>query len=85
MKTEQLQTQKIAASIHLVRSHKVMLDTDLARMYGVETKYLKRQVNRNRERFPSDFMFTLRKHEVMRLRCQIGTLDRLGRGKHTKY
>ena len=50
-----------------------MLDTDLAALYGVETKYLKRQVSRNRERFPSDFMFILSRKESENLRCQIGT------------
>jgi len=85
MDIEQLRTQKIVASIHLVRGRKIMLDTDLAGLYGVETKYLKRQVNRNCERFPPDFMFALARQEVARLRCQFGTLDRLGRGRHTKY
>jgi hypothetical protein len=64
---------KIAYSIQQVRGHKVMLDVDLARLYGVETKYLKRQVNRNIERFPLDFMFRLTKKEIKGLRCQIGT------------
>ena len=50
-----------------------MLDKDLAEMYGVETKQLKRQVKRNMERFPKDFMFTLTSKEVANLRSQIGT------------
>lgn len=49
----------IQDKIYYIREQKVMLDTDLARLYGVETKQLKRQVNRNRERFPEDFMFEL--------------------------
>jgi len=53
---------KIAAElvmnqIYMIRDHKVMLDSDLAKLYGVETKQLKRQVKRNAERFPEDFMF----------------------------
>ena len=50
-----------------------MLDQDLAEMYGVETKYLKRQVRRNIERFPEDFMFELSKDQFANLRSQIGT------------
>lgn len=59
-----------------------MLDRDLAELYGVETKSLNRQVKRNIERFPEDFMFQLTKEEC--LRCQIGTLNG-GRGQHLKY
>lgn len=57
----------------MVRGEKVMLDKDLAEMYGVETKQLKRQVKRNIDRFPKDFMFTLSKKELENLRSQIGT------------
>jgi hypothetical protein len=63
--------------ILLVRGLKVILDVDLARLYGVETKNLKRAVKRNRERFPADFMFQLTRAES--LRCQIGT-SKNGRG-----
>ena len=45
--------------IHIIRGQQVMLDSDLARLYGVETKYLKRAVKANIKRFPSDFMFEL--------------------------
>src|SRR3989339_369426 len=85
MDLAKLSTQKIASSINLAHGHRVMLDTDLANLYGVETKYLKRQVNRNMERFPRDFMFRLTRKEVTSLRCQFGTLERLGRGQHSKY
>lgn len=84
-KTNKLTIAKITASIHLVRGHKIILDVELGNFYSVETKYLKRQVNRNPERFPQDFMFQLTKEEYSRLRCQIGTLDGLGRGKYSKY
>ncbi len=60
-----------------------MLDSDLAELYGVETKQLKRQVNRNLERFPDDFMFELTEKEFESLRCQIGT-SKIGRGG-TRY
>jgi len=68
--------------IHEIRGQKVMLDRDLATLYGVETKALKRAVNRNRVRFPSDFMFQLTAEEYESLRRQIGTLKR---GQHAKY
>lgn len=56
-----------------LRGHKVILDHDLAELYGVETKYLNRQVLRNIERFPNDFMFQLTNEE--NLRCQFGTTN----------
>lgn len=68
--------------IHVIRGQQVILDSDLARLYGVETKRLKEQVRRNFNRFPSDFMFELTKDEC--LRSQIATLNG-GRGKHLKY
>ena len=49
--------EMIVSKIHLIRGHKVMLDSDLAELYGVETKRLKQQVNRNLTRFPEHFMF----------------------------
>ncbi len=69
--------------IYMIREQKVMLDNDLAELYGVETKQLKRQVNRNIERFPEDFMFELTEKEFESLRCQIGT-SKIGRGG-TRY
>ena len=65
--------QRILNKIYVIRGEKVMLDQDLAGMYGVETKQLKRQVNRNIERFPKDFMFELTMKEFENLRSQIGT------------
>ena len=59
-----------------------MLDFDLAELYSVETKQLKRQVRRNIDRFPDDFMFELNKEEYSFLRSQFGTLKR---GEHSKY
>jgi hypothetical protein len=56
---------------------KVMLDSDPAELYGVETKQLKRQVRRNIDRFPNDFMFELTHEEYESLRCQFGTLIQL--------
>ncbi len=72
----------IINKIYAIRGQRVMLDRDLAELYGVETKQLKRQVRRNIERFPSSFMFELTKEENEELRSQIGTLKR---GAHFKY
>jgi len=72
----------IINKIYVIRGQKVMLDRDLAELYGVETKQLKRQVRRNIERFPSSFMFELTKEENEELRSQIGTLKQ---GAHFKY
>ena len=72
----------IRTRIYEIRGKKVMLDRDLAELYHVETKQLKRQVKRNLTRFPEDFMFELTYEENDALRCQIGTLKR---GEHSKY
>lgn len=65
--------EAIINKIYLIRGQKVMLDKDLAEMYGVETKILKQAVKRNKERFPKDFMFTLTQKEFQNLRSQIVT------------
>ncbi len=69
--------ETIQSKIYLIRGKKVMLDADLANLYAVETKNLTRQVRRNKDRFPEDFMFQLTANEV--LRCQFGTSNE-GRG-----
>lgn len=63
----------ITSKIYFIRGQKVMLNEDLAELYKVETKQLKRQVKRNTERFPEDFMFELSKEEFANLRSQFGT------------
>lgn len=63
----------ITNKIYLIREQKVMLDRDLADLYKVETKQLKRQVRRNMERFPEDFMFQLNNEEFTNWRSQFGT------------
>ncbi len=65
--------EAIVSKIYLIRGQKILLDADLAALYRVETKHLKRQVKRNIERFPEDFMFELTPEEVENLRCQFGT------------
>lgn len=78
------QLQKIQSKIYEIRGRKVMLDTDLAELYEVETKNLKRAVRANIERFPDDFMFELTKEEYNSLRCKNFTIKN-GRGQHSKY
>ena len=63
----------IAAKILLIRGKKVILDRDLAKLYEVDTRQLTRQVRRNIDRFPEDFMFQLTREEVKNLMCQFGT------------
>ena len=73
----------LQSKIYIVRGQQVMLDSDLAEIYGYETKNFNRQVKNNIERFEGDdFMFEVTKEEL--LRCQIGTLKK-GRGEHHKY
>lgn len=65
--------ETLVSKIYFIRGQKVMLDRDLADLYGVETKHLKRQVNRNMGRFPDDFMFEMTKQELENWRSQFGT------------
>lgn len=89
--------ERISRAIHVVRNQKTMLDSDLAEMYGVETKVLNQAVKRNLARFPEDFMFQLsaevweelrmtmeKQNEQDALRSQFVTLED-GRGRHRKY
>jgi hypothetical protein len=66
-------SERIERSIHVLRGHKVILDADLAEVYGVTTKRLNEQVTRNRDRFPEDFSFVLTKQEFAILRSQFAT------------
>jgi hypothetical protein len=68
--------ETVISKIYLIRGKKVMLDMDLAEIYGVETKQLKRAVRRNIERFPEDFMFQMTKEELQYWRSQFGTSNR---------
>ncbi len=77
--------EHIEQRIYLMHGLKVMLDADLARIYGVTTKRLNQQVRRNLKRFPQDFMFQLTKEEADSLRLQNATLNSIGRGRHRKY
>lgn len=73
MNENYLPEEVISSKIYFIRDQKVMLDSDLAALYAVETKQLKRQVRRNSERFPEDFMFELTEVEYEILRSQFGT------------
>jgi len=71
--------ERIQKCIYLIRGRKVLLDRDLARLYGIETKVLNRAVSRNIDRFPEDFMFQLDRDEFENLRCHFGTSSWGGR------
>ena len=75
-----LSEELISNKIYFIRNQKVMLDRDLAILYGIETKRLKEQVKRNISRFPEDFMFELTKEEFVNWRSQIATSnsDKMG-------
>jgi len=78
-KQSPIPVERIEKAILLVRGQKVMLDRDLAELYGVETGALNRAVKRNIQRFPEDFMFQIPDEEAERLRCQTG-ISKRGRG-----
>ncbi len=78
--SDMIPIELITEKIYIIRGQKVMLDRDLAELYGVKTSVLKRQVNRNIERFPTDFMFELTKEEFLNWRRQFVTSnsDKMG-------
>jgi len=76
--------EDVSRAIVVLRGRKVLLDAELAALYGVTTKRLNEQVRRNRDRFPTDFMFELTAQEAAVLRSQFATL-KSGRGQHRKY
>ena len=82
MENQMIPDEIIMNQIYYIRGQKVMLDFDLAKLYEVETKQLKRQVRRNIERFPEDFMFELTSEEYSFSRSQNGTLKQ---GENIKY
>ena len=83
-KSEIIPIEPIASSIYLVRGQQVMIDSDLAALYGVDTKVFNQAVRRNIDRFPEDFMFQFTAEEATALRSQLVTLER-GRGHYPKY
>ncbi|MEZ5515757.1 MAG: ORF6N domain-containing protein [Steroidobacteraceae bacterium] len=83
-RSESVEARDIADQIRIVRGQRVLLDSDLAELYGVETRMLNQAVRRNIERFPADFLLQLTESEVNSLRSQIVILKR-GRGQHRKF
>jgi hypothetical protein len=77
--------ERVAGAILLVCGQRVLLDSDLAWLYGVPVKSLVRAVKRNLDRFPVDFMFQLEKQEVAHLRYQFGTSNRRGGRRYAPY
>ena len=79
--------KKVESIIFVIRGEKVILDRDISELYGIETKTLKRAVNRNIERFPEDFMFRLTREEYDSLRYHFGTSKGQGKGgtRYTPY
>ena len=73
MKTSPVPVERIENRIVLIRGHKVMIDADLAELYGVETRRLNEQVRRNRNRFPSDFILELSAEEFAHLKSHFAT------------
>jgi hypothetical protein len=84
-KRELIPIARIAQSIHVVRGQKVMLDVDLASLYGVTTGNLNKALGRNRDRFPSDFCFRLNPNEAKRLIFQFGISKGRGGRRHLPY
>jgi len=83
MTDKSLSTENIESKIYTIRSMQVMLDSDLAELYNVETKVLNQSVKRNRERFPDNFMFQLAKDEFENLKSQIVTSSSEWGGRRT--
>jgi hypothetical protein len=81
---DRLSIDQLGQLIYEIRGQRVIFDSDLASIYGVETKALNRAVKRNADRFPKDFVFQISSREWGNLRYQIGTL-KTGRGQHRKY
>lgn len=87
---EDIKPEEIQNRIYTIRDWQVMLDSDLAVLYGVETKYLNRAINMNIDRFPLEFMFQISNQEWDSIKFQIGTLEiasfpRSGVGTKGKY
>lgn len=82
---ENVPSTYIKDKIYNIRNSEVMLDTDLAELYGVETRQINQAVSRNTDRFPEDFVFELTEEEWVSLRSQNVTLNTTGRGQHRKY
>lgn len=86
VKSAEIERYDIKSMIYVIRNQQVMIDSDLAMLYPVETKRLNEAVKRNISRFPEEFRFQLTQEEAESLWSQIATLNENGgRGKHRKY
>jgi len=85
MSKEIIPIERIARAISMFRDQRVMLDSDLAALYGAPTGHLNRAVKRNASRFPPDFMFQLKSEELANLKCQIGISSWGGRRRTPPY
>jgi hypothetical protein len=85
MKGKIIPAERLVQSIRRIRGHRVLLDSDLAPLYGVTTGNLNKAVSRNRDRFPSDFMFQLTTEEAKDLIFQIGRSNGRGGRRHRPY
>ena len=85
MSDSSLSTDNILPLIHTIRSQRVIVASDLARLFGVETKHLNQAIKRNRERFPSDFMFQLTEGEIDALMASRSQFVTLKKGQNFKY
>ena len=83
--SQDVSPEQIVKAIHLIRGRKLLLDTDLAQLYGVQTGALTRAVRRNIDRFPADFMFQLSKEEFAVLRRQSGISSQWGGRRYPPY
>jgi ORF6N domain-containing protein len=83
--TSPVLSQQVERNILLIRGHRVMLDTDLAKLYGVSTKVLNQAVKRNTTRFPGDFIFQLTNEETITLRSQFVTSEGRGGRQYRPY
>jgi hypothetical protein len=77
--------EDISRRIHIIRGHRVMLDADLAKLYGVSTKRLNEAIRRNAARFPEDFMFQMKEEEADNLRSQFATSKSWGGRRYLPY
>jgi len=83
--SELIKFEEVEKKVLIIRDQQVLLDRDVAELYGVETKDINRAVRNNPDKFPNEYIMTLNKEEWDSLRLKILTLDALGRGQHTKY
>jgi hypothetical protein len=82
---DEVRGAQIGLLIHIVRGQRVMLDSDLATLYGVSTKHLAQQFRRNKERFPLDFAFQLTRQEYVSMRSPIATASGHGGRRHLPF